>query len=740
MAQTKFQIRVSKKTYFDLFAGIGLVDYALEKNGWQLDLAVDYDIKKKRMYSANFPEQSGKYALRDVFTLKSSDIPNSFLGHASFPCTDVSTAGRRAGVNNGTQSSAIDSVLGLLYSKTYTDRPSVLLTENVKGLLTSNNGNDIKYLLTHYSQLGYHNDILMVDAKYFVPQSRQRIFIISMKKELVPVNLTVSSITEDWLRPELVIKTILENKDVNWLHLKSIVEPKINDNLSSIVDLDDQSFWDRERREYFLGQMSSRHLRLVSKHLNDDEYNYFTAFRRMRVRDGKKQSTAEIRTDGIAGCLRTAKGGSAKQILVRVGKGHVDVRLLNEVECARLMGAPDFIMDEKISMNDYLFGFGDGVCASAIEFIDENYLTPIFEAKLKQNLFSSTDNYKYTMDLSPEIRTDISAKYKLWRKENYDNKTELPIKGRLYGALIVLYNLRDKSDPDWSYQNTLKIHNTDNSTHFNHRSIQGHTSHRLKLALERLNRKDLIPSSSGEAGRTSTGTKFAGLGIIKIVNDYISNASAADIDRIGDEVVDLLTGQVIQDLQSHLEIGGIEIKYNSSETIGAYISKIINAKVSKPGAVSQHLVGAKLEYKFKNDGDVNIDHHSSSTADIQTNRLGDFDIGNAVIHVTKTPNLGHFQKAYENAKSGRTVYILVPEIKLDTTILTNDIDEAYKNKVNVYSIEQFISQNIDELAYFQKELSLSGLEEVLKIYNRLIEKYENDAGLKVVIPDFGIKK
>ena len=66
-----------------------------------------------------------------------------------------------------------------------------------------------------------------------------------------------------------------------------------------------------------------------------------------------------------------------------------------------------------------------------------------------------------------------------------------------------------------------------------------------------------------------------------------------------------------------------------------------------------------------------------------------------------------------NAKSGRTVYVLVPEIKLNTTILTNDIDEAYKSKVNVYSIEQFISQNIDEIAFFEKQLSLKGLSDVL---------------------------
>ncbi len=728
---------MKQKTYFDLFAGIGLVDYALAQNGWDLDLAIDYDIKKKHIYTFNFPEYADRYLLRDVFTLNSSELPNSFLGHASFPCTDVSEAGRRNGVNNGAQSSAIDSVLGLLYSKTYQERPNILLTENVKGLLTSNSGNDIEYLLTHYSQLGYHNDIILVDAKYFVPQSRQRVFIVSMKKEVVPQALTTTEVKQDWLRPAIVLKTIKKNQHLKWLHLVSIPEPSVKNNLKKIIDPEDINFWSEERKDYFISQMSSKHLRLINQHLADEDFNFFTAFRRTRIRDGKKQSTAEIRSDGLAGCLRTAKGGSAKQILVRVGKGEVQIRLLNKLECARLMGAPKFNLDDGISVNDYLFGFGDGVCSSAITFIDEHYLTPIFKAGLDSKSYLKNTN-SHSMNLTTKARKEIINKYKNWRKDNLDSLLQIPIKGRLYGALIVLNNLRDKSDPDWSYENTLKITSTDNSTHFNHRSIQGHTHHRLKLALERLGRQDLVPASGGEAGRTSTGTKFAGLGIIKIVNTYLSLATLSKLDRVGDEVVDVLTEQVIFDLEAHANLGGIDVKYNSNETIGAFITKIINAKVSRPGAVSQHLVGAKLMYKFRDNPEVDIEHHRSSAADIQTNRLGDFDIGNAVIHVTKSPNSAHFEKAYRNAKSGRTTYILVPEIKLDTTILTNEIDESYKQKVNVYSIEQFIAQNIDEIAFFRKELSLKGLLEVLKIYNDLIDRYENDKSLKVIIPDFGI--
>lgn len=86
---------------------------------------------------------------------------------------------------------------------------------------------------------------------------------------------------------------------------------------------------------------------------------------------------AELRFDGIAGCLRTPKGGSARQILVKAGKGKVQVRLLSARECARLMGADDFKIDT--SLNKALFGFGDAVCVPVIEWISKNCLSPLYE-------------------------------------------------------------------------------------------------------------------------------------------------------------------------------------------------------------------------------------------------------------------------------------------------------------------------------------------------------------------------
>ena len=86
---------------------------------------------------------------------------------------------------------------------------------------------------------------------------------------------------------------------------------------------------------------------------------------------------AELRTDTIAGCLRTPRGGSGRQILFAGGKGRYAVRLLTPRECARLMGADDFKIT--VPLNQALFGFGDAVCVPVIRWIAENYLTPAWE-------------------------------------------------------------------------------------------------------------------------------------------------------------------------------------------------------------------------------------------------------------------------------------------------------------------------------------------------------------------------
>ena len=123
--------------------------------------------------------------------------------------------------------------------------------------------------------------------------------------------------------------------------------------------------------------MSPRHRALADAMIASDEPRYGTVFRRMR----RGVSTAELRADGTAGCLRTPRGGSGRQIVFKAGRGRYQVRLLTPREAARLMGAGDFRISG--SLNDALFGFGDAVCAPVIEWIAAYYFDPLVNELLR---------------------------------------------------------------------------------------------------------------------------------------------------------------------------------------------------------------------------------------------------------------------------------------------------------------------------------------------------------------------
>lgn len=116
------------------------------------------------------------------------------------------------------------------------------------------------------------------------------------------------------------------------------------------------SWWSRDRAEYLLNQMSKKHKETALKMISGKQMSYGTVFRRVR----HECSMAELRTDGIAGCLRTPRGGSGRQILFMAGRGRYAVRLLTPRECARLMGVDDYKIT--VPLNQALFGFGESYC------------------------------------------------------------------------------------------------------------------------------------------------------------------------------------------------------------------------------------------------------------------------------------------------------------------------------------------------------------------------------------------
>ncbi len=365
---------MEKKHAAEFFAGIGLMRLGLEGAGWEISFANDIDADKEAMYRGHFGS-SPEFIREDVHALRASQIPTIQLATASFPCNDLSLAGARRGLA-GSQSSTFWGFVDVLRGMGNRKPPLVLL-ENVLGFLTSNNGDDLREALLALNQLGYVVDAFLIDASRFVPQSRVRLFVVGVLGSEAMVASETPTFHESEGRPAALADFILWNaSDIHWKIRNLPPLPKRQKSLTDIIEdvpANSSIWWNEDRSAYLLNQMSERHRHAAEEMINGSKTTYGTVFR--RVRSGR--SMAELRTDGVAGCLRTPRGGSGRQILFVAGFGKFRVRLVTPRECARLMGADDFNIT--VPMNQALFGFGDAVCVPVITWIAENYLNPVLK-------------------------------------------------------------------------------------------------------------------------------------------------------------------------------------------------------------------------------------------------------------------------------------------------------------------------------------------------------------------------
>ena len=367
---------ISRKTVAEFFAGIGLIRMGLEKQGWKVAFANDFDEDKLQMYRNHFSDADGHFVLGDIHALEPDTIPRVTLATASFPCNDLSLAGSRGGLH-AKNSSAFWGFVNLL-EQMGENKPPLVLIENVPGFITSHGGKDFRQALLALNGLGYVVDPFLLDAVSFVPQSRQRLFIVGILTTL-PYSLASpppNFDSENVLRPAMLSTFIKNNPDILW-YLRTLPSPPIRSNsIETILDQlspNDPLWWDKERKQYLFRQFSPKHKKIALEMIARRRWSYGTVFRRIR----NEKSMAELRTDGIAGCLRTPRGGSARQILFKAGFGEYSVRLLNARECAKLMGADEYQIDSQLKLNQALFGFGDAVCVPAIEWIATYYLNPL---------------------------------------------------------------------------------------------------------------------------------------------------------------------------------------------------------------------------------------------------------------------------------------------------------------------------------------------------------------------------
>lgn len=145
------------------------------------------------------------------------------------------------------------------------------------------------------------------------------------------------------------------------------------------------------------------------------------------------------------------------------------------------------------------------------------------------------------------------------------------------------------------------------------------------------------------------------------------------------------------------------------------------------GAMLQHLVGAKLDLALP---DEEIDHNGFSVADAPGGRSGDFEIGNASIHVTTAPGEAVLRKCKANIDAGRQAIIVTVYDKLPIA----DYEAAklgIEDKIDVLDAEQFIVANLHEFGSFKGDQRRVSVESLVDKYNEIVDEHETDHSLKI---------
>lgn len=294
--------------FIDLFAGIGGLRRGFEAIGGRCVFTSEWDRFAERTYRANFRDGPGHRFEGDITKVDPASIPDHDVLLAGFPCQPFSIAGvskknalgRAHGFACEAQGTLFFDVARIIQVK----RPKVVLLENVRNLLSHDRGNTfrvIRQVLTE--ELGFRIDHRVIDARCFVPQHRERIFIAAVRGDLgLDVDLQSLQLPPAEAGPRL--GTILHREDGSER---------------------DPQFLDED------GRVQARYT------LSDHLWGYLQAYAEKHRAKGNGFGFGLTGPDDVARTLSARYHKDGSEILVDQGPGR-NPRRLTPRECARLMG------------------------------------------------------------------------------------------------------------------------------------------------------------------------------------------------------------------------------------------------------------------------------------------------------------------------------------------------------------------------------------------------------------------
>ena len=367
-------------TYYEFFAGGGMARAGLGE-GWRCLYANDLDLKKTACYARNWGSQ--ELHVEDVNRVGTEDLPGTAdLAWASFPCQDLSLAGVGRGLG-GSHSGTFWPFWSLIESLCAERRsPATIVLENVCGALRSHGGRDFAAIAEAVVLAGYRVGALILDAVHFTPQSRPRLFIVAVRSDLeVPKSLVGEAPDKRWHSPALLDAYAgLSPQSMNrwvWWWLPAPAERAIS--LDELIEESPKrvEWHSKDQTERLLSLMSDINLGKVAAAKKLGKRTVGTVYKRTRRdKNGRRRQRAEVRFDGVAGCLRTPTGGSSRQTVIVVNGETVRTRLLSPREAARLMGLSDDYWLPS-NYNEAYHVAGDGLVVPVVRYLAQHLIEPI---------------------------------------------------------------------------------------------------------------------------------------------------------------------------------------------------------------------------------------------------------------------------------------------------------------------------------------------------------------------------
>ena len=323
-------------TFVDLFAGIGGFRIAFQELNGKCVFSSEWDKYAQKTYEANF----GEVPFGDITRIDEKKIPDHDILVGGFPCQPFSIAGvskknawgREHGFLDKTQGTLFFDIARIIDAR----KPKAFLLENVKNLKSHNKGNTFKVIEETLNELGYNVFSKILDAKHYVPQHRERIFIAGFNKKDFGYNV-------DFVFPkppenDQFFESILENKP----------DPKYS--------------------------------------LTDHLWNYLKEYAKKHKAKGNGFGFGLTDFNGISRTLSARYYKDGSEILIRQENGK-NPRRLTPNECKRLMGFPDEFKIDDIGVSDTQLykQFGNSVAVPVVRAVASSMLDVFRKNKVISN-------------------------------------------------------------------------------------------------------------------------------------------------------------------------------------------------------------------------------------------------------------------------------------------------------------------------------------------------------------------